>query len=301
MFYWVLNMSILGTFTGLIVLIFRRIKRLPRFVPYVLWLVPFIRFLIPFGFASEYSLMNVISRLTTKSIVIFGENPLPDLTLTNFIMVAEDYFPVAYKTKLLENVFTVASVVWMVIAAAALIASLSLYWITKSEIKDAVPIGDNQYLSEKNLSPAVYGVFRPRIILPKGLLEDDLPYILQHESIHIQRRDNLWRVLAVVTACIHWFNPLIWLMLQAFFTDMELSCDEKVLRKYGAEKQKAYALALVNCESNKTMLASAFGGAKIRVRIENILSYKKLTLISSLCFLVLIMMIAVVLLTNTAV
>ncbi len=300
MFYWVLNMSILGSFTGLIVLLVRKIKRLPRFAPYVLWLAPWIRFLIPFGFVSDFSLMNLISKLTMKSIVIYEKHPFPELTLTNFVMAAEDYFPMTYKTRLLEQVFTVASIVWMVIAAGALIAFLYLYWMTKSEIKDAVPIGDNLFLSEKILSPAVYGIFRPRIILPKGLLKGDLPYILQHESIHIRRRDNFWRAVAVATVCIHWFNPLIWLMLKAFLADMELSCDEKVLKTYGVEQQKAYALALLNCQSNITMLTSAFGGAKIRVRIEKILSFKRMTVFSSLCFLILIMIIAVVLLTNTA-
>ncbi len=302
MFYWILNMSILGTLTGFVVLIIRKIKRLPRFVPYVLWLVPCVRFLIPFGIGSAFSLMNVISKLTTKTIVIYEETSiLPAFSMTNSIMAAEDYFPIVYKTNLLENVFSVASVIWAVFAAAALIASVSLYFITKAEFKNAELISKNVYASDKILSPAVYGVFKPRIILPKGLLDDDIPFILQHENIHIHRGDNLWRVIAVVTACIHWFNPFIWLLLKCFFADMELSCDEKVLKKYGVEKRREYATVLVNCESNKTMFASAFGGAKTRVRIENILSYKRFTAFSSVCFLVLIIVITVVLLTNTVV
>lgn len=300
-FYWILNMSIMGTLAGLIVLLVRKIRPIPRFIAYVLWLIPCIRLLIPFGLTSQYSLMNLISKLTTRSVVIYEPQTLPPVTFTNFLMAAQEYFPITYKTRLLEQVFSVASLIWIVLAAAALIAFMLLYGLTKSEIRDATPIGDNQFLSDKVLSPAVYGFIRPKIILPKGLRQEDLPYILQHENIHIRRRDNLWRVLAIVTACIHWFNPLIWLMLKAFFADMELSCDERVLKKYGVESQKDYALALVNCEANKTMLASAFGGAKIRVRIDNILSYKKMTVFSSLCFLLLIFIIAVVLLTNTAV
>lgn len=300
-FYWVLNMSIMGTFAGLIVLLVRKVRALPRFAAYLLWLIPAIRFWVPFGWASKYSLMNIISGLASRSVRLYREQPLSEFTYTNFVMAAEDYFPIEYKTKQLESVFELVSVVWLIMALAALMAFIFFYGRAKREIGDVIPLGQNQYLSHKVHSPVVYGIIKPRIILPEGIRNEDLPYILQHERIHIRRLDNLWRVLAIATACIHWFNPLIWLMLKAFFADMELSCDEKVIKRLEPQEQKAYALALVNCEVHKSMLASAFGGAGLKTRIEKILSYKRMTVLSSFCFLLFILWLAVVLLTNTAV
>ena len=122
-----------------------------------------------------------------------------------------------------------------------------------------------------------------------------------HERTHIGRLDNLWRVVEIITCCIHWFNPFVWLFLKRFFEDMELSCDEKVLRKYHPDRKTDYARALIECESKKTVFASAFGGAKTRVRIENILSYKKLSIFSTICLTALIAAIAVTLLTNASI
>jgi beta-lactamase regulating signal transducer with metallopeptidase domain len=301
-FYWVLNMSITASVMGVIVLLLRKIRKLPPFVPYLLWVVPFIRLWVPFGLASEYSLVNLISKLTTRTVPIYGNaGSLIELTTTNYIMAADDYFPIAYKSSQLEAVFSVASVVWMVIGTAILITSIVIYFITKSEIRSARHYRDNIYLSDKVSSPAVYGIFKPRIVLPADIAQDDLEYILLHENTHIRRGDNIWRLIAIVTACIHWFDPLVWIFLKYFLTDMELSCDHRVLSKSGPEKQKEYASVLLNCAEGKTVFVSSFKGAKVKVRIENILSYKKLTAFSGICFAALITIIAIILLTNAAV
>jgi len=133
LFYWVLNISIIGSVTGLVVLSLREIKTLPRFVIYVFWVLPLIRFWVPFGIANEYSLLNLISRYTTKTVVIWKE--LPQLTTTNIIMGAKGYFPMEYKTDLLKNVFNVASFLWIIVCCAAILTSVLLYFLTKSELK----------------------------------------------------------------------------------------------------------------------------------------------------------------------
>lgn len=298
-FYWVLNMSILGSIAGLVVLALRKIKPLPRFVVYILWALPLIRLWLPFGIANKYSLLSLISRHTTKTVVILKETP--QITASNSIMAANSYFPIEYKTDLLENVFNVASVVWIIVCCSAILTSVLLYFFTKSELKTAELIKGNIYISDRITTPAVYGVIHPKIIIPAAIADGDIDYIIMHEQAHIKRKDNLFRVVAVITACIHWFNPLSWIFLKCFFADMELACDVKVLKSLNKGQTKEYAKTILACASSKTLFASAFGGAKTKVRIENILSYNKLTVLSSLCFAALVVVIAVIIITNPTV
>ncbi|MDF2510641.1 MAG: antirepressor regulating drug resistance protein [Herbinix sp.] len=295
-FYWVLNINILGSVAGLIVLSLRKIRTLPRFAVYFLWLLPLIRLWLPFGIANKYSLLSLISKFTTKTVVIWEE--LPQFTTTNSIMGANSYFPIEYKTNLLENVFNVASIVWIIVCCAAILTTALLYFFTKSELKSAELIKGNIYKSDRITSPAVYGIIRSRIIIPTAIADGDIDYIILHEQVHIGRRDNLFRIIAVITACVHWFNPLSWIFLKCFFADMELACDAKVLKSLNQTQTKEYARTILTCASSKTFLASAFGGAKTKVRIENILSYKKLTVLSSLYFAALVVVISIIIITN---
>ena len=299
LFYWVLNISIIGSVTGLIVLLLSKIKILPRFAVYVLWILPLIRLWLPFGIANEYSLLSLISRFTTKTVVIWEESP--HLTTTNTIMGANSYFPIEYKTDLLENVFNVASVVWIIVCCAAILTSVLLYFFAKTELKSAELIKDNVYKSDRITTTAVYGVIHPKIIIHSAIADGDIDYIILHEQTHIARRDNLFRVVAVITACVHWFNPLSWILLKCFFADMELACDAKVLKSLNEIQTKEYASTILTCSSGKAFFGSAFGGAKTKVRIENVLTYKKLTVLSSLCFATFVLVIAVIIITNATV
>jgi len=296
-------MSIFGSATGLLVVLLRRIRKIPQFCVYLLWLTPLYQLLIPLGMTSRYSLMNLIPRYAIKTIVVWEPLPgSPELATRNCFQAVENYdmfpMPMEYKTDLLKGIFNTAGMIWLIVAGAAVLCSALLYIFTKSALKNAEHIKDNIYRSDKILSPAVYGIIKPKIILPSNIADSDLDYILAHERVHIRRRDNLWRVIAVITACVHWFNPLCWIFLKCFFADMELACDAGVLEKLADSDKKAYASALLNCSAGKTYYASAFGGAKTRLRIENILSYKKLTLVSGICFAVLFVAAAVTLITN---
>jgi len=298
-FYWLLNMSIIGGLTGLIVALFRKIPKFPRFAAYLLWILPLIRLWLPFGPASQWSLLNLISSFATKKVVIWQWVPVvPDFSMTNSFQAAASYFPIVYKTELLKNIYKVASVVWVIMAAAAILAAVFLYAVTKRELRDAKHLRNNIWQSDKISSPSVYGIFRAKIVIPDWVNEQELPYILAHEQVHIRRRDNLWRVVAVITACVHWFNPLSWIFLKWFFTDMEMACDSKALQTLGTDNAKDYASALLFCSAGKSYFACAFGGIRTRVRIENILSYKKLTILSSLAFVALFVAVAFVLITN---
>jgi beta-lactamase regulating signal transducer with metallopeptidase domain len=291
-------MSIIATFMGLLVLLIRRFKGIPRRILVFLWAVPFIRMCIPIGINSRYSLLTLISKFTTRTVTVSQPSEKIELSVTNTLMQAESYSPFTFKDNLVSNIFAVAGLIWIIGALAIIIALTILYVGTKREIKDATPIGKNVFISGKVESPAVYGIIRPKIILPESYSERDLTYILQHERTHIRRADNLWRLLGFMAAAIHWFNPFSWIFLKAFLSDLELACDESAVARYSTDERKAYATALLDCTQSKSLFVSAFGGAKVRMRIENVLSYKKMTVVSACGFTILILAIMYTLLTN---
>ncbi len=297
-FYWVINASIIASAIGVIILALRKIGRIPRFAIYFLWIIPLLRFWIPFGFVNQYSFLNIISKFTTKTVELHGI--MPAFSVSNFLMSADNYFPIKYKTELLKNVFTIAAGIWIVVAMAAILTSIALYFLTKNELRSALLIKDNIYSSEKIISPAVYGIFHPKIILPIKITGNAFDYIIMHENVHIHRKDNLLRVVAVITACVHWFNPLSWIFLKNFLCDMELACDDKVLKNLNKTQVSEYAFTILDCASGKSFYASAFGGSKTKIRVENVLSYKKLTLLSSVFLTLLVIIIVLVFITNAS-
>lgn len=296
-------MSIAAALTGVVVLLLRCIKKIPRRFVYLLWAIPLLRMIFPASIGSRYSLMELLSNLGIRTVTIPSPYPeiIPDMHAMNSIGFAQSYYPtITFKVQLLEDVFTVASAVWLIVALALLLTFAILYFLTIHELRDAVPLRENIYVSHKIQSPAVYGILRPKIIIPEGYENKDLTFPLLHERAHIKRRDNLWRIIAFTVAAVYWFNPLSWVFLKCFITDMELSCDEKVLSKCGEENRKAYALALVDFAESRNVFASAFGGTKIRLRVDNILSYKKLSVLAVLGLIAFAAAIAYVLLTNAA-
>ena len=297
-FYWVFNMSIMAAITGIFIMLIRLVKKLPRRLLVVLWAIPFLRMTVPFGLNSPYSLMSLLSKITTKTIVVYQPTDDVGFSVTNCVMAADSYFPITYKVNILENIFKVASVIWIIVSLAILLMLAVIYFTTLYEIKDAAHLRDNIYLSEKIISPAVYGIIKPKIILPVSYKDRDIELVILHEKMHIHSADNLWRVLAFFIVAVHWFNPLSWLYLKLFLADIELSCDERVLTKVGDSRTKEYALSLLESRQGVTVFASAFGGAKIRTRIENILSFKKMTWFSLTVFVALLGMIFYMLLTN---
>ncbi len=315
-FYWILNMSILGTVYGVLLYSLRIIQGFPRFGSYALWSVVFLRFICPVGFSSRYSLLsllsNAFSRTFIKTVTVteeLGQEHL-QLSLSNTIQAAADYQPITYKTNILEEFFRIASVIWVIIATAGILTCVILYLLSVSELKKAVHLKDNIYTGAMVTTPIVYGIRKPKIVLPlesnhecpdKVLLNEEVEQVLLHERIHIRRRDNLWRMAAILTACIHWFNPFAWFFLKSFFHDCELACDAKAVKHMKPEERKDYAKALLTYGSgDRTLFSSAFGSGIVKVRIRSVLTYRKLTVFSSICFLLMAVLAAFLLLTNQA-
>lgn len=296
--YWVLNMSIIASFMGLLVLILRKIKVIPKRVSVFLWIIPFFRMCVPFGINNPYSLMTLISKFTMRTVTVYEPLDPIKISTSNAVMLADSYAPMVYKKNILEGVFSVATYVWITVALALIIAFAVLYFITKREIKDAKKTADGIYLSDKVDSPAVYGIIKPKIVLPGSFSEANIKYVIRHEKTHIRRGDNFWRLLGFLAACVHWFNPLSWLFLKAFLEDLEIACDETAVKNYESDERKEYAKTLLEYAGGKNIFVSAFGGAKVRTRIENVLSYKRMTVISAIGFAILTAAVIFALITN---
>lgn len=291
-------MSIIASFMGVIVLPIRAIRLIPRRVSIFLWIIPFFRMCVPAGLNHPYSLMSFVSRFTTRTITVYQPTDSLSFSITNSLMAANSYFPLTYKVHLLDNIFAAASLIWLMTALVIVLVLGIQYLTTLREIKGARHLRQNIYLSENVQSPAVYGILKPMIVLPSSYGAKDSQYILKHETTHIRHLDNLWRILAFLIVSLHWFNPLSWLFLKLFLSDIELACDESAIAKYSREQRKEYALSLVDSAERRNLLASAFGGAKISKRVENILSFQKMTWLSLFGSSALILSIIIALLTN---
>lgn len=321
-FYWILNMSVTASLTGAVLLLLRKIKKLPRRLIFILWAVPFLRLWMPVSIGSRYGLMGFLAKAGIRTVTVYEKSEA--FTTMNCVGAAESYFPVVYKINVLENIFNVAFMVWLAGCIIFLGILIFLYIRSKRELcrgerlklrhdgtasdgdqESRCPdkLVENVRVSDGISSPVVYGILHPQIVIPASYIdinrrEKELTYILAHEKVHIKRRDNLWRLVAFATACLHWFNPFVWLFLKLFLEDMELACDEKALEGLGESEKKAYALALVECAADAHLLVSAFGGANLHKRVSRILSYKKISVFSAFCFALLAAVTAYALLTN---
>ncbi len=297
-FYWLFNMSMVATVTGAFVMLLRMIKRIPRRIAVVFWVIPFLRMCIPIGLSSRYSLMTLISRFTTKTVTVYKPSEDISFSMMNSIMGAKEYFPITYKINILEDVFKVASVIWLVMFSVIAISLSIMYFTTMREVKNAVRGADNVAYSDKIAVPAVYGIFKPKIVLPILYRDKNIKFVLLHEMAHIKRADNLFRIIAFAVTAVHWFNPFAWIFLKMFLNDIELACDEKVISRLNANEVKEYAYSLLNGKTMGKAFVSSFGGASIRVRIEKIMSFKKMTYISVIGSGALLISVFWVLMTN---
>ncbi|MBQ1505340.1 MAG: M56 family metallopeptidase [Erysipelotrichales bacterium] len=296
-FYWIFNMTIISSFMGAVVLLIRKIRTVPRRNSIFLWIIPFSRMCIPFGISNPYSLLSLVAKFTTRSVTVY-DGSVFELTINNALMAADSYFPLTFRVSSLYTVFTWAGSLWLTGCAVCVFTFLVLYIITMREIKDARHVNGNVYVFDKVDSPAVYGILHPKIVLPAVTDANSRKYVLAHENAHIRRHDNLWRIAGFLAASVHWFNPCSWYFLKCFLEDLELACDETVIRDYNGEERKEYAKTLLDSVSRKNLFASAFGGAKVRVRIGNILSYRKLEGFSAVCLSILIAAIIIAMITN---
>lgn len=296
-FYWLLNMSILGTIAGGAILMLRLVPGLPRRVVCWLWLIPLLRLWLPISLPSPYSLLNLANGVFLHTQPA-GQPPIDSVVYSNFVQTVSSYSPFTLRNESLTLVFKIGAWIWASVAAVLAVGLFILYRRANREIRDARNEGDGIYRSPRIRVPAVYGLIRPRIVLPMGTTAADAEWIVRHEAAHVSRRDNIWRLLAMVTACLHWFNPFVWLFLKTFFTDQEQACDEAAVHSLTVAERKAYAAVLLVGQGRQPTVAAPFGGSRLRARIERILTYRRISLVSGILFIVMMAAIALALLTG---
>jgi len=229
----------------------------PKYFRKILWGLVGLRLLIPFSFESALSLApeipsETVSRVSQQMVTTPIEQGL------SFI--------------------NIVAVVWVTVGVAFLGYGIISYFKLKSKIFDGVLYQENIYYSEKIESPFVCGFIKPKIYLPYGLAEETQNHVLQHEKTHIKYADHIVKVIGFVLLCVHWFNPLVWVSYFLFCKDIELSCDESVVKNYDAIGCKQYAKALLELGVNKVRLSAcpvAFGEVSIKNRIKSVTNYKK--------------------------
>lgn len=282
-FLRVLNMGITAGYCVLVLLFVRLfLKKLPKIYSYVLWSVVYFRLLCPYSIKSVFSLLGINPQTVPSDI---GMQPLPHITS------GMPQMDVAINTGLAQAAPTAgasvnpmqvivygATVIWGL--GVLLLFSYSVWSVMrlKRRLKDARFLGENLYESERLHTPFVLGFFTPRIYLPARLGEQERVYVLAHERTHIRRRDYLIKEAAFLVTCIYWFHPLVWLAFYLMCRDMEMSCDESVIRSMGQERKKEYSAALLSLASGRQILNGsplAFGERGIRGRITNVLHYKR--------------------------
>lgn len=294
-FYWFLNMSITGTVIGFVVLLLSKLIKNQRRIFYILWAIPLLRFWIPFAPVGKYGLMEFISQLSDRTVVLTESTHT--MAMTNHMAYAESYFPITYKTDMLAKIFNIGAVIWILITVCIILVLTVSYISAKGEIKNAEHYRDNVWFSNIS-SPAVYGIVKPKIVLPADYRNRDITFILMHENVHIKRLDNLWRIIALITASAHWFNPFVWLFLRSFLNEMELSCDEKVLVQCDDDERRTYALSLLDSAEMRSKLMAAYTGGKLGKRIEHILTWKRMSFFGAVCVIIFAAVITYVLITN---
>ena len=283
-FLKLLNLSISASWLVLVVLALRLVlKRAPKWVNVLLWGMVALRLMLPFSIESALSLIPSAETLSPE-VVRF--DPAPTITsgvefIDNAVnpSLSESFAaaPLASVNPLYVWTY-LAGWVWLIGLTAMLAYALVSYLRLRRRVSASIPLRENIYVCDEVPSPFILGIVRPRIYLPSALDEAQRGSVLSHERAHLARRDHWWKPLGFALLAVYWFNPLLWLAYTLLCRDIELACDERVLRGMDAGQVKAYSSALLACSVPRRMIAAcplAFGEVGVGARVKNALRYKK--------------------------
>lgn len=193
------------------------------------------------------------------------------------------------------------SIAWAVGIYIIVMAALAGYLSLRSAVAASIPLEGNVYLCDNIKSPFILGVFRPRIYLTSGMDEAARDCVLRHERAHLRRWDHVWKPLGFALLAVYWYDPLVWVAYILFCRDMELACDERVIRDMAAEERAAYSQALLDCSRGRRWVAAcplAFGEVGVKTRVKAVLWYKKPGFWVSVAAVLVCIAVAVCFLTN---
>ena len=283
LFLKIINMSISASWLVLAVLLLRiALKKAPKWVNVLLWGIVAVRLAFPFSIESALSLIpsaETISPGIMMDTVPSVQTGVPAINNVINPVIGSSLAPApGASANPLQIWIPILSIVWAVGVAALLLYTAVSYWRLRCKVSEAVILRDNIYQSENVASPFVLGIIKPKIYLPYHMDGQDLSHVVSHEQAHIRRRDHWWKPLGFLLLTIHWFNPLMWLAYVLLCRDIELACDEKVIKELDNEQRADYTQALVACSVNRRMIAAcplAFGEVGVKERVRSVMNYKK--------------------------
>ena len=310
-FLKLLNMSITAGWLILAVLCIRLLfRKMPKWVNCLLWGVVAVRLICPFSIESQFSILPSTEPIKSST-VVEGEvqNYIPSID-SRLTIVENTINPMLTDTFAynesdsaapLQVVTYAAGFVWgcgmILLIIYAMGSAIKLHKL----VREAVRVRGNIYIGDAIKSPFILGIVRPRVYLPSALSEGEMDYILAHESAHLKRKDHWWKVLGYLLLCIYWFNPLCWVAYSMLCKDIELACDEKVVKEMTFHEKKEYSKVLLSCARQRSLIMVcplAFGEVGVKERVKSVLNYKKPTLWIIIATAVVLVILAVCFLTN---
>ena len=283
-FLKLLNLSISASWLVLAVLALRLVsKRSPKWMNVLLWGIVALRLMLPFSIESALSL---IPSAETVSPAVVQFDPAPTITsgvsvIDNAVNPALSEHFAAAPTASVNPLYVwteIAGWVWLIGLGAMLLYALVSYLRLRRRVSVSLCVRENIYLCDAISSPFILGVVKPRIYLPSGLDEVQRQNVLSHERAHLTRRDHWWKPLGFALLAVYWFNPVLWLAYALLCRDIELACDERVIRTMDESAVKTYSTVLLACSMPRKAVITcplAFGEIGVKERVRNALHYKK--------------------------
>ncbi len=283
LFIKVLNLSLSAGWIVLFVLILRLLlRKAPKWINCVWWLLVGIRLVFPFSIESIFSLIP--SSEVVSPDIIYSPSPsistgIPAFNTVVNPIISESFAP-SFESSVnpLQVVAIISSYVWLLGLAVMLVYTVVCYSLLRRKMRFAVKSEGNIYESENVESPFILGVIRPKIYLPFGLSAENRNHIIAHEKAHLKRKDHLIKPIAFLILSVYWFNPLMWVAYVLLCRDIELACDEKAVKDFETEKRREYSLALLENSTHRRIIAAcplAFGEVGVKQRIKSVMNYKK--------------------------
>ena len=293
LFLTILNMSLTGAFVIAAICLARLpLKKAPKIISYCLWAVAWLRLAVPISIESALSLIPFRAAPLQQAFPIYqvpvmppeiavqiapsvGGGALPEADIIGNVI------PSAVQASAAQSMhmwLTVGAIVWITGFALMLSYGIISYLHLKTKMKSATLIEDGIYETGEIQSPFVLGIIRPKIYIPLGLTPHERTYVLLHERTHVHRCDHIIKFAAYFILCLHWFNPLAWIAFLLMSVDMEMSCDERVLKEMGGDVKQDYSKLLLSLSVNWRAVGGsplAFSEGGLKARIRNVLNFKK--------------------------
>lgn len=291
LFYTILEMSISASILVLVVLLLRLIlKKAPKWVNVLLWALVAVRLICPFAIESPFSLMPDMDHLVVREATSYADTGLGDSPddIPEYVIGGNQFGdeataqPAPIDTVTQDNqgvnVELILNLIWLSGIAVMLTYMIVSCICVYRRIQKSTQFRDNIYTSNAVTSPFVFGIVKPRIYLPESMDAVSMSYVIAHEESHVRRRDHWWKPLGFILLAVHWFNPIIWLAYILLCRDIEMACDERVIREMEERERVDYSEALLDCSVDRRMITAcplAFGENNVKERIRTVLNYKK--------------------------